>query len=206
MPSSDAQLVAEFDTRKYFHDAVSRAAQRRRLEMEGETLVYVVNLLSTYVRSDRLYDITPAGVSIPLLSELYGEAVHADSSDSRDRCLRRLGDVALFMSGFFSQSLGRSLVDVDYYISMGGRAYGYLADSMRVSRTSAALRDVFSELAGKFAGIAEALSGIGEVCAIRNSMDVLRLYEIWQCSGSNEAAERLRAIGIEPMASIRRTH
>ena len=207
MPTADAApLITGCDTREYFHHAVSRAAQHRGLEVEGETLIYVVNLLTLYVRSERLYDMTADGPAIPPLAELYGEAVHADSAESRDRSLRRLGDLALFVSGFFSQSLGRRLVDVDYYIEMGGRAYGFLAESMRVSRTSTALRDVFSELAYKFSGIAEALSGIGENFAIRTSGDALRLYEIWQCSGNRAAAERLRAIGIEPVPLMRRAH
>ena len=33
-----------------------------------------------------------------------------------EKRFRRLGDVALFVAGFFTESLSRSLVDVDYYV------------------------------------------------------------------------------------------
>ena len=36
--------------------------------------------------------------------------------------LKQIGDVSLFISGFFSDSLRRKLVDVDYYVSIGGGA------------------------------------------------------------------------------------
>jgi len=33
----------------------------------------------------------------------------------------------LFIAGFFAQSFARKLIDIDYHISMGGRAYATLA-------------------------------------------------------------------------------
>jgi len=37
--------------------------------------------------------------------------------------MQRLGDTALFIAGVFADSLNRKLVDVDYYVAMGGTAY-----------------------------------------------------------------------------------
>mgnify|MGYP002137355912 CR=1 FL=1 len=37
--------------------------------------------------------------------------------------MRAMGDFSLYIAGFFSDSLKRKLVDVDYYIGMGGAAY-----------------------------------------------------------------------------------
>ena len=53
--------------------------------------------------------------------------------------LRYLGDFSLFTSGFFSDSLSRRAVDVDYYVSMGEFAYGSLG-----RRDSDTLGSVFS--------------------------------------------------------------
>ena len=57
-----------------------------------------------------------------------GRALETGGSEQRAR-LRSLGDFSLFMSGFFSDSFRRSLVDVDYYKSMGEYAYGSLSRS-----------------------------------------------------------------------------
>ena len=35
----------------------------------------------------------------------------------------QIGDVSLFTSGFFADSLRGKLVDVDYYVNIGGAAY-----------------------------------------------------------------------------------
>ena len=51
-----------------------------------------------------------------------------DAPSERNRALQRLGDVSLFIAGFFAGSFARKLVDIDYHIAMGGRAYGSLAD------------------------------------------------------------------------------
>ena len=47
-----------------------------------------------------------------------------ERSGSQQRAtLKQVGDLSLFLSGFFADSLQRKLVDVDYYVSIGGYAY-----------------------------------------------------------------------------------
>ena len=46
---------------------------------------------------------------------------------------QRLGDVSLFIAGFFARSFARKLIDVDYHIAMGGNAYSSLADTLQRS-------------------------------------------------------------------------
>ena len=55
-----------------------------------------------------------------------GRALGSGGLEQRAR-LRYLGDFSLFTSGFFSDSLSRRAVDVDYYVSMGEFAYGSLS-------------------------------------------------------------------------------
>ena len=55
---------------------------------------------------------------------MLSEALEAPSARLRNRGLQRLGDVSLFIAGFFAQSFARKLIDIDYHIAMGGRAYG----------------------------------------------------------------------------------
>jgi hypothetical protein len=162
-------------------------------------------MLAAFVDAERLYERTPDGVLLKPLAELYGDALAA-TGEQRDQRLQRLGDVALFVAGLFAQSLSRSLVDVDYYIAMGGGAYGRLAGSQGVARPHSALKDVFGELAVHFPRFVDVLAEVGERVNLGNCADVLRLYEIWQCTGSERAASRLRELGIDPVRSRRSTH
>ena len=121
--------------------------------------------------------------------------------DERSRALRRLGDIALFISGVFSQSLNRRVVDVDYYVSMGGSAYSHLSDTIRASRRGRSMSRMFGELASKFVAFVDVLGEVSEGPSRGNDLDVLRQYELWLRTGSNRAAERLRAAGIQPSTS-----
>lgn len=206
MANRSEQLITGVDVRDYFQGLLAESLDRQRVPVKDETSLYLVNLLANFVRSEQLYEQTPDGLMIRPLATLYAEAVNAPTPDEAGRALQRLGDLALFISGLYSHSLGRSLVDVDYYIAMGGNAYACLADSGRLSRTCRALRAVFSELAERFTAVVDVLAEVGESGAFQSSHDVLRLYEIWLASGSPRAATRLRQLGIEPVASRRRPH
>jgi len=193
------RVITQVNLHEYFRDAVNEALNHQSLEMEEETVFYVVNLLSHFVRAEHLFTDTEDGPALQPLVEIYTAAVSAPSVEERTRLLRRLGDVALLISGIFSDSLNRKLVDVDYYIAMGGSAYGYLADLIRDSLRGQALCGIFAELSNKFADFVDVLAEVSEAAHLTSSSDVMRLYEIWLRTGSPRAANRLRRMGIEPV-------
>jgi hypothetical protein len=192
-------LITSIDVREYFQGAVQDALFHQNLNVRQETAVYLTNLLVEFVRSENLYDDTSEGIRLRPLAEMYADAVDARTLAQRDKSLRRLGDVALFIAGLFSGSLGRSLVDVDYYIAMGGSAYSFLAGSGRGMRAYLALKQVFSELSERFTEIVDVLGEVGEGANLKGGDDILRLYEIWLCTGSRRAARHLRIMGVEPV-------
>ena len=71
--------------------------------------------------------------------------------------LRKVGDQSLFISGFFSDSFNRSLVDIDYYIHLGECAYRSLA-----RHADHSLGDVFDELSDKFTTFVDVLGEVSE--------------------------------------------
>jgi len=200
------QLITGLDVREFFQDSVQSALSNQHVSVCDETVIYVVNLLTVFVRTERLYESTSDGIMIKPLALIYGEALEAQSTSDRDNALKKLGDIALFISGLFANSLSRSAVDVDYYIALGGNAYGHLAGSSRVSRNGHVLKDVYVELAERFAEFVDVLTEVGEQSNLNSSSDIVRLYEIWLCSGSNYAADKLRKSGIYPMPRRRITH
>jgi hypothetical protein len=114
--------------------------------------------------------------------------------------LKEIGDVALFVSGFFSDSLNRKLVDVDYYVSIGGRAYNVLS---RVETDT--FSPVFAELGEKFVAFVDVLSEVSERTSCRSNSDLLRLYEKWLKTGSRRSGQLLVERGVVPNASITNT-
>lgn len=198
MQENSEQLISEIGAREFFLDAVQSALVNQQLTVCGETIVYLGNLLTSFIHSARLYEQTAEGVMIRPLAEYYFEALEAGTLSERIHALRRMGDISLFISGLFAQSLNRSVVDIDYYIAMGGNAYGYLSDPGH-RETAIGLRNVFAELSVKFVDLVDVLSEVGEITNLMTNNDVLRLYELWLKSGSKRSAEKLRKIGINPV-------
>jgi hypothetical protein len=113
---------------------------------------------------------------------------------------RHVGDVSLYMAGFFQDSLARKLVDVDYYIDMGGTAYHQVA--ARVEEQL--MRALYQELAEKFGQLVEVLAMVSDKTTPRNSPDLLRMYELWVRTRSERAAKALQEAGILPNDTVKK--
>ena len=138
---------------------------------------------------------------------MLADASEAPSPQQRDDALRRLGDVSLFIAGFFAQSFARKLIDIDYHIAMGGRAYGTLADNLRGSIRGQAFAAMFLELAQKFQRLVDVLNEVAEMAHTHTDKDILRLYEIWMKTGSPRAFAILQRLGVAPVSqSARKEH
>lgn len=171
----------------FFKEEVDRAFKDEGMEPDRLTEHYLVQLLAAYAAQP----IEERPLAVRLL-----EAIQASPRERRST-LREIGDTSLFVSGFWGDSLGRKLVDVDYYIDLGGTAYGELArDSGGPHQPYAA---VFGSLAENFSRFVEVLMTISRrTCRARNDRDVVRLYERWMRTKSGWAARRLAEAGVMP--------
>jgi hypothetical protein len=200
MDATDKSVLAVPSLREFFRDSVHGTLARQHVTVEEQTEQYVVNLLTLFARADVLYEDTPAGAPLKPLAVMLGEALAAPTATARQHGLQRLGDVSLFVAGFFARGFAAKLIDIDYHIAMGGRAYGTLAEATaRGSRR--ALAGVFAELAAKFQPLVDALNEISESSYRHTDRDVLRLYEIWLKTGSARCYALLRRLGVDPSAA-----
>lgn len=193
-------LVAVNSLREFFHESVQTAMRKQQVAVDDHTEHYVVNVLTTFARSEELYEQTPEGTRLKPLAHMLAQAAEAPTTQQRDDALRRLGDVSLFIAGFFAQSFARKLIDIDYHIAMGGRAYGTLAESMRGTMRGHAVSGVFVELAAKFQRLVDVLNEVAEMAYSHSDKDILRQYEIWMKTGSPRAYNILRRLGVQPIA------
>lgn len=200
MPQENVQkqVIADTDLRQYFQASVSEAISDQGIDANVETAYYLVNLLTSFVHTENLYEHTPDGLQFKPLAHLYSEALESRGTHSRCQTLKRMGDVALFVAGVFSYSLRRKLVDVDYYIAMGGNAYAYLSATHPDRALGTSYRVIFSELSEKFSDFVDVLARVSSHTTSETDRDILRLYELWVRTGSKRAAQQLRHLGIEP--------
>jgi len=200
---STEELVTISSLEEFFHDSMDAALATNQLVLDDHTTHYVVNLLTLFSRSDALYERTVDGFRLRPLASMFADAVDAQSDVERNYTLQRIGDVALFIAGFFSAGLEQSAVDVDYYVYMGGGAYRSLSAHAHCTTRGQALGPVFDELGAKFQDLVDVLNEIRESARGASDISLLRLYELWVKTGSSRAARLLREAGVHPMQQAR---
>jgi hypothetical protein len=204
-PGAGQRVLAVASLREYFREALHAALDHQRVAVEAQTEQYVVNLLTLFARADELHAGEPAANARRPLALRLADALEAATPQQRCELLQRLGDLSLFFAGCFARSFARRLVDVDYHIAMGGRAYATLADTLgRGPRRVVAI--VFDELSRKFQPLVDALGEVSDAGYRYSEADILRLYEIWLKTGSSRAHRLLGALGVTPAPVARRAH
>ncbi len=180
---------------EFFREQLLKAMDHQRVSTSAFTESYLVNLLAACLRGECLPPREPGYDEIPL-ALLYLRALQA-ARHERARLLRTMGDTALFVSGFFADSLLDKVADARYYCALGGRAYARLSREHEPPRGFGPV--VFSELAGRFREFADVLAEVSEASRLSTPASLLRLYERWLHTGSRRAAALLAEQGITPL-------
>lgn len=195
------KLITNTSIQEYFHESVNEAIANQHIHASAETAYYLVNLLTVFTRSEHLFERGDNGVDLKPLALIYADAVNEPNLVERTRLLQKLGDTALFIAGVFADSLNRKLVDVDYYIAMGGNAYSTVSDILRGAYHNGTTKLLFEELTEKFTAFVDVLNEVSEKSNLSSNGDILRLYEIWMRTGSKRAEAQLRRKGIQPVGA-----
>jgi len=181
---------------EYFKEAVEDATERLKVEISDNTEFYVVDLLSRYTNINTLTS-TELVSEEKTFAQLFMESYEL-KTEGRARILKYIGDTTLFLTGFFSDSFQRCLVDVDYYASLGQISYRNLLDLVAVRVVRWGLEEVFDELSGKFFQLMDVLAEVSESSGPRHAADLLRIYERWLRTRSQRDEKLLRKMGIIP--------
>ncbi len=180
-------------TREFFVDVVEEAVAARNMKTFPLARNYLVSILDNYVTTTNLFDSQSENGKLTreTLAETFLKAQSANPT-VKVEMLKKLGDVSLYVSGFFSDSLNRKLIDVDYYVDMGQTAYGVLAAETRQDTAKC----VFSEFSKRFIEYVDLLTLISQKALVQNDDSLLRLYEKYLKTGSSLARETLEEKGI----------
>lgn len=196
--SKHDRVVPVHNLRDYFRTSIDDVVAKQGVELDPHAAHYVVNLITLFSRSEELYEDDGEFYGLKPLALMLADAADAPSPEVRNHSLQRIGDVALFIGGFFMESLASKAVDVDYYIYMGENAYGSLSEEVRGTFRGKVFADVYKELAAKFQILIDVLNEVRDGARKESDIDLLRTYEIWLKTGSRRAENLLRQQGIVP--------
>ncbi|MCO5144339.1 MAG: hypothetical protein M9962_14730 [Oligoflexia bacterium] len=194
MDQGNTKSILFLNPDEYFHAAVSGAIENLGLRATDHAKVYLVKLLGHYMFRENLFPMDTEGKAVDTLAQQFALALEEEKEEAREFRLRQMGDFSLYIAGFFSPSLKRKPVDVDYYIGMGEAAYQNVA-SLQSKRSG---HDLFLELSKKFSSFVDVLGQISEESGFNttNDKDLLRLYDLWLKTGSDRLAKQLAKAGI----------
>ncbi len=198
--SSHDRVVPVHNLKDYFRSSIEGVISKQGVEVDLHATHYVVNLLTLFSRSEELYQDDGETYGLRPLALMLADAAVAPSAMERNYSLQRIGDVALFIAGFFADSLVSKPVDIDYYIHMGGNAYGSLSEEVRGTFRGDTFANTYKELAINFQILVDVLNEVRDDARQESDIDLLRTYEIWLKTGSRRAKGLLRQHGVVPIS------
>ncbi len=174
---------------EFFRERVREAIRHQGKETPEAVEFYLVNLLQEFSKSEK---IASSGEALALK---FAKALEVGPND-RIPILKHLGDLSLYISGFFPHSFSHKIVDIDYYVQMGETAYGALSQLME---RRSHFPEVFTHLSDRFVEVMDILAEVSEQGVAKNDADLLRLYEMWMKTGSQRTFNILSEEGIIPV-------
>ncbi len=191
------KITTHKNTAEYFKELVDRAMDHQEIHTDDTVAFYIVNLLSEHVKTDVSF---PEGSNDEPLIMLLNHALNSDYGE-RIKRFKQIGDFSLFISGFFSDSLKRKLIDIDYYIAIGSIAYDNLSGIMREQRSGEVFYSLFRELTERFKDFTDVIAEVSDMSSVGTNSDLLRIYDRWIKTGSSRDASMLRDKGVIPVYS-----
>lgn len=178
----------------FFFELVHEAVKNQKIRVQAETEYYLVRLLNRFIFSESLYSRNQEGqLQEQPLAFLMKEALEAEVAKAQKSLFQNVGDISLYKAGFFQESLSRSMVDLDYYIGIGGSAY--LNAAQRCDEKPK--QHLFSELAQQFPKLVSVLGEVSEKTTFTSGPEaVMRMFDIYSRTKSERAAKALQKAGI----------
>ncbi len=192
-----SQILTTESLKEYFRALLEGVIAHQRAPLSETTEFYLVDLLSRFSDVSALYEGCRGLEQEPLVVQ-WKKALETNPAE-RIRILRHMGDSSLYVAGFFGDSFERKIIDVGYYILMGGMAYRALANISRARVAGGAFDAIYDELCQKFQTIVDLFTEISQKVALSSNQGVLRLYRRWCKTKSRYLARLLAEQGVLPV-------
>lgn len=195
------QLAIVTSVEDFFRDEVERIAIKHGLQLNDPIKNYVKEVLVKFVDHHELKLSHPRVPEKSLSPTEFWLETQQLPFAQQMMALQYLGDYSLFTTGFFGENIKKSCLDMDYFQSLGGKAY-QRAGEIRESIAAERALNVFFTMSESFTKISELISEIFDQTMLHDPERSLKLFERWQKSGSSRLARLL----VENGFSIQSSH
>jgi hypothetical protein len=195
-----AQIQLAISPSEFFRDKVNEAAHSLHIELEEHIEFYLVNLLSEFAiqpPANQPSDI--GGIETPLVFML--ERALEAPPERRLKIMKKMGDVSLYVSGYFQDYFNRKLFNVSYYMDMGRSAYQSVSHLMSDVHGDEHFASMYGELSTKFHQCVDIFATIADgTNSGKSQTGLLEIYARWNDTKSERLERQLSLRGIHPIA------
>ena len=114
-------ILLDINPEEFFVGELQKAQKEHSILIAKELEYYLAQLLASFAYPKSSYANRSNIFETPL-ALVHKRALESEPRD-RIKLYRELGDHSLYVGGFFSESLDKKVVGLDYYIAMGSAAY-----------------------------------------------------------------------------------
>lgn len=184
------KLITATNLKAYFFEGLNELNNKSLCPVPQETIFYSSVVLDRYALSDSYFEFNEGRVREKILGMKLLEAGTLPV-DAQKRTYQEVGDTALMLCGYFSESVNKKLVDLSYYAQVGKAAYGRLNT---FAPRHLDVPDFYSVLASSFENVTSLIS----MLASKDKFEDPRQKIFEKAMRGEASAQELLAAGILP--------
>ena len=179
-------IVEGSHIQEFFMQEIKKASVHIGIRLSDLIEFYIVSLLTNFEKTESLFIHREDHFEEEPLALMLARAIDGDIA-TQIKELKKIGDTALYTTGFFSEHIVNKAVKLSYYVDMGSNAYSLLSEKFAGNKT---FEELYNDLASQFVDIAHIIGEISIPENVASNIDLLKLYELYLRSGD----EKLRTI------------
>lgn len=140
------------------------------------TEAYLGGILMRFAKPETLHNRAEGRATHQLLFKMRHQAASTPDAGARYASYRDLGDLSLFMAGFFYARVRRGVMGEEYYVEIGRRAYATVA-TIVAARQGKEVVEMYAEMADRFPLFRNAFEETADRVRIDGDRSLIRLCE-----------------------------
>ena len=161
---------------EFFRNKITSASTDLSIFLGEDVEFYLVNLLCDFIDPNN-FKMGKLDLLDTPLALIYKQAVEA-SPQMQVTVYKKLGDLSLYVAGYFYSSLQNKTVGPKYYISMGSSAYSKISSIMEIRHQEKHFTEMYSKLSAEFTQLVKVITRVSKELPIESN-NLLRIYEKW---------------------------
>lgn len=120
--NEEKSLILESSLQSFFYTELEEVNNKMQGKLPNETIFYSSLVMDKFGDAQKYYEQVEGKVREKTLGIMLLESAQLKGNKKKNK-LKDVGDTALLICGFFSESMNRKIINLDYYREIGQSAY-----------------------------------------------------------------------------------